>query len=208
MNLQSNFLRHPTAFLALLAFLLGMGGCASPTTVADLTPSSMPKNAGIQPMQGSIEVRTFVPAETTRPTYVVMPLKDWIDSDKLKRAIEQSIRQFSAFDEVKPGGADYALEVWLDKVQNALDIPNGVFVFDFTSVWRLTRVQDGKVLACEFVRGHGEGSGMASKAYPPGIKSATHEIIQKGLVAITDQSQSHLSAFSSAGNRASIQTAN
>ncbi|MBU1235522.1 MAG: hypothetical protein KJ634_00545 [Gammaproteobacteria bacterium] len=208
MNLQSNFQRHPAAFLVLLAILFGLGGCASPTTVADLTPASMPKDAEIQPMQGSIEVRTAVPSETTRPTYVVMPLQKWIDSDKLKQAIEQSVRQFSAFGEVKQSNADYVLEVWLDKVQNALDIPGGVFIFDFTSVWRLTRVQDGKVLACEFVKGHGEGSGLASKAYPPGIKAATHEIIQKGLAAITDQSQSHLSALSTAGNRASIQPAN
>jgi hypothetical protein len=162
----------------------------------------------MQKMSGSIEVRTVVPANTTKPTYVVMPLTDWIDSNKLKQAVEQSIGKFSVFTEVKQNQADYVLEIWLDKIQNELNISGGVFIFDFTSVWRLTRVQDGKVLACEFVKGHGAGSGLASKAYPPGIKAATHEIIQKGLAAITDQSQSHLSALSTAGNRTSISPGN
>jgi copper chaperone CopZ len=167
-------------------------------------PQSFLGNMKIQKVEGSINVRTSVPTGTTNPTYKKMEVDEWVDSKKLKEAIEKSIVQYSVFSQVSQGNADYVLEVWVEKIQNILDIGGEGFVFDLMSIWRLTRVKDGKVVACEFVKGHGGAHGFAARAYPPGISAATRNMIQKGLFAISDQSQSHLSAMSTAGSRTGI----
>jgi hypothetical protein len=171
-------------------------------------PQSFPNNMQIQKIEGTINVRTSVPSCTTNPTYVPMNIDEWLDSKKLKEAIEKSIAQHSIFSQVSQGNADYVLEVWVEKIQNVLEISGEGFIFDLMSIWRLTRVKDGKVVACEFVKGHGGSRGFASSAYPPSISAATRTMVQKGLFAIFDQSQSHLSAMSTAGNRAGIPLAN
>jgi len=208
MNQDSKTHRRPvTPALAFLAMLGLLGGCASPTTVADLMPEASTSRVAAPKMPGSIAVRTSVPTGTTSPTYKTMEVSEWIDSQKLKQAIEQSIARDSMFSEVRQGNADYLLEVWIDKIQNVLDIAGEGFVFNFTSVWRLTRLQDGNVVVCEFVKGHGAARAMAARAYPPGISAATRTMIEKGLVAISDQSQSYLSAQSTAGTRPTIAAA-
>lgn len=191
-------------FIMLFAFVIFMNGCAGSTTYVDLMPQSFPGNMKIQKVEGSINVRTSVPTGTTNPTYKKMDVDDWVDGKKLKEAIEKSIVQYSVFSQVSQGNADYVLEVWVEKIQNILDIGGEGFVFDLMSIWRLTRVKDGKVVACEFVKGHGGAHGFAARAYPPGISAATRNMIQKGLFAISDQSQSHLSALSTAGSRTGI----
>lgn len=196
----------PFIMLSLFAFFVS--GCAGPTTVADLVPISFPANATIQKVEGSVNVRTSVPPSTTNPTFKSMDVDDWIDSKKLKGAIEESIIQNRIFSQVSQGQADYVLEVWVDKIQNMLEIIGEGFIFDLTSVWRLTRTKDGGVVACEFVKGHGAAHGFASRAYPPSVSAATRDMVQKGLTAVSDQSQSHLSALSTAEHRASISPAN
>jgi hypothetical protein len=191
-------------FVTLTLFVLFVSGCAGPTTVADLMPRSVPPNATIQKVEGSISVRTSVPSSTTNPTFKSMDVSEWIDSKKLKEVIEKSIAEQRLFSEVSQGQADYILEVWVDKVQNMLEITGEGFIFDLTSVWRLARVKDGKVVVCEFVKGHGAARGFASKAYPPSVSAATRNMLEKGLYAISDQSQSHLSALSTAERRAAI----
>ena len=183
-------------------------GCASPTKVADLVPQSLPPAAGIQKLEGTVSVRTSVPSSTTNPTFKRMDVSEWIDSKKLREAIETSIVKEGMFSGISQGQADYVLEVWVDKVQNMLEITGEGFIFDLTSVWRLTRARDGKVVVCEFVKGHGAARGFASKAYPPSISAATRNMVQKGLYAVSDQSQSHLSALSSAENRSAIAPGN
>lgn len=187
-----------------LALTIFLSGCAGPTTYVDLMPQSFSDNMQIQKMEGSINVRTIVPSHTTNPTYKSMDIDEWLDSKRLKEAIEKSIEQHTIFSQVSKGNADYVLEVWVEKVQNILDIGGEGFVFDLMSIWRLTRVKDGKVVACEFVKGHGGANGFASRAYPPGISAATRNMVQKGLFAISDQSQSHLSAMSTAASRPGI----
>jgi hypothetical protein len=191
-------------FILLSAFVFVLNGCAGPTTTADLMPQSFPNDKAIQKVEGSVCVRTDVPTHTTNPTFKSMDVDDWIDSKKLKEAIEKSIEQNAIFSQVSQGDSDYVLDVWVEKVQNVLDVFGEGFVFDFTSIWRLTRVNDGKVVACEFVKGHGGGRGFADRAYPPAISATTRDMIQKGLFAISDQSQSHLTAMTTAGKRAGI----
>jgi hypothetical protein len=191
-------------FIMLSVFVIFVSGCAGPTTYVDLMPESFPADVKIQRMEGYINVRTSVPSRTTNPTYKSMDVDEWIDNKKLKEAIEKSIVQHTIFSQVNQGNADYVLDVWVEKIQNILDIGGEGFVFDLMSIWRLTRVKDGNVVACEFVKGHGGATGFASRAYPPGISAATRNMIQKGLFAISDQSQSHLSAMSTAGSRTGI----
>jgi hypothetical protein len=179
-------------------------GCASPTTYEDLMPQSFSTDLKINKNEGSINVRTSVPSSTTNPTYKPMDTSEWLDSQKLKQAIEQSIVKNPLFSQVNQGSADYVLEVWVEKIQNVLEITGEGFIFDLVSIWRLTRVKDGKVVVCEFVKGHGASRKMADSAYPPGISAATRIMIEKGLFAISDQSQSHLSAMSTAGSRTAI----
>jgi len=191
-------------FIMLFAIVFFLNGCAGSTTYVDLMPQSFPNNMTIQKVEGSINVRTTVPTHTTNPTFKSMDVDDWIDSKKLKEAIEKSIEQHAIFSQVSQGNTNYVLEVWVEKIQNVLDVFGEGFVFDLTSIWRLTRVNDGKVIVCEFVKGHAGARGFASRAYPPGISAATRDMMQKGLFAISDQSQSHLTAMTTAGKRASI----
>jgi hypothetical protein len=196
----------PFIMLFLFAFLVS--GCAGPTTVADLVPNTFSTNVTMQKVEGSVNVRTSVPPSTSNPTFKSMDVSDWIDSKKLKEAIEKSILQKGIFSEVSQGQADYVLDVWVDKIQNMLEITGEGFIFDLTSVWRLTRTKDGNVVVCEFVKGHGAARGFASRAYPPSVSAATRDMLQKGLFAVSDQSQSHLSALSTAEHRAAISSAN
>lgn len=191
-------------FMMLTLLALSVSGCAGPTTVADLVPGSFSTDATIQKVEGSVNVRTSVPPSTTNPTFKSMDVSDWIDSKKLKEAIEKSIIQKGIFSETSQGQADYILDVWVDKIQNMLEITGEGFIFDLTSVWRLTSTKDGKVVVCEFVKGHGAARGFASRAYPPSVSAATRDMLQKGLFAVSDQSQSHLSALSTAEHRAPI----
>jgi hypothetical protein len=133
-----------------------------------------------------------------------MSVSNWIDNKKLKAAIERSINRSSAFTEVKQTDADYLLEVWIDKIQNVLDITGEGFVFNFTSVWRLTRTKDNEVLVCEFINGHAGAHAWGSNAYPPAISGATRDMIRKGLFATTDQTASHISALAFDENRPAI----
>lgn len=193
-------------FIMLTLFAFFASGCAGPTTVADLVPTSFP--AEMQKVGGTVTVRTSVPTSTTNPTFKSMDVDDWIDGKKLKEAIEKSIIQKGLFSEVSQGQADYVLEVWVDKIQNMLEITGEGFIFDLTSVWRLTQAKDGNVMVCEYVKGHGAARGFASRAYPPSVSAATRDMVQKGLFAVSDQSQSHLSALSTAEHRTPIPPAN
>ncbi len=205
MSHKLKFCRCDTvSFVMLSAVLLLLNGCAGPTTYADLMPQSFPDNMKVQKVEGAVNVRTSVPTHTTNPTFKSMAVNDWIDSKKLKEAIEKSIIQKGIFSAVSQGQADYVLDVWVDKIQNMLEITGEGFIFDLTSVWRLTRTGDGNIVVCEFVKGHGAARGFASRAYPPSVSAATRDMLQKGLFAVSDQSQSHLSALSTAEHRASI----
>jgi hypothetical protein len=208
MNRNSNTRKHAFTPLAMFIVVSFLCGCAAPTVYTDLMPETLTTNPSIQKMMGSISIRTSVPAKTTNPTFKSMDVSEWIDSKKLKEAIEKTISQQGMFSEISQGKADYILDVWVDKVQNMLEITGEGFIFDLTSIWRLTRTGDGKVIVCEFVKGHGASGGFADRAYPPSISAATRDMLKKGLDAISDQAQSHLSALSTAEHRAGISPGN
>jgi hypothetical protein len=133
MNHNSNICMHAFAPLAIFIVVAFLCGCAGPTAYTDLMPETLTTNPSIQKMGGSISIRTSVPAITTNPTFKSMDVSDWIDSKKLKEAIEKTISQQGIFSEISQGKADYILDVWVDKVQNMLEITGEGFIFDLTS---------------------------------------------------------------------------
>jgi len=202
MHYATNFL-SPKSMLSVIMFLwmAVITGCATPTNSVDLMPRSFPETMKLGKIDGSVNVRTTVPPTTTKPTYKHMNVEEYIDNQKLKESIEKTIARDKIFTAVTQGDADYVLEVWVETIQTVLDIGGDGFVFDFMSVWRLTRMKDGEVLVCEYVKGHGGANGFAARAYPPAVSAATRDMNQKGLFAVTDQSKSHLSATSAFRNR-------
>jgi hypothetical protein len=189
----------------LSALMMVIGGCGSiNTTPDDLVPQSIATTMNGQKWEGSVNVQASVPKATGRSSYVPMSISQYVDGNKLKVALEKSITQKGVFSQVEQGNADYVLDVWVDSVHTRLEVVGEGFIFDMTSIWRLTRAKDGKVLVCEFVKGHGGARGVGSGAYPPSISAATRDMVQKGLTVLSDQPGSHLAALSKAGLRASM----
>jgi hypothetical protein len=98
----------------------------------------------------------------------------------LREAIEKAITKKVLFQQIEQGGADYVLDVWIIDIfrsPEAATVSNEMFI---TSIWRLTRVKDGKVIICDFARGHGKWGGS--------IEKAIQDMIQNGLMILSDPS--------------------
>ena len=185
-----------------LVFMMVITGCAGKTTSDDFIPPTVGTLMSKKVLEGSVNVQSSVPEKTSPPSYPVeMDVSRWVDGNKLKVALEKTITQNSVFSKVEQGTADYVLDVWVESIQSELKVVGEGFMFDMTSIWRLTRAKDGKVLVCDFVKGHGASHGFGSSAYPPSLSAAVREMIQNGLSMLVDQSYSHISAISKAGLR-------
>jgi hypothetical protein len=57
-----------------------------------------------------------------------------------------------------------------------------------TAIWRLTRARDGKVIFCNFAKGHGGSHALGTNAALAAMETATREMIQNGLSKLSDQS--------------------
>ena len=118
----------------------------------------------------------------------------------VKGAVEQSLVRSGLFPRVATGPADYRVDVWIEGYEPTMPkMGFGAFEADVLSIWRLTRVSDGAVLACDFVDAHGywrqAGLGPAMRAF----HMAVQDMIGKGLVHFADQSREHLAALEPAG---------
>lgn len=117
----------------------------------------------------------------------------------IKEALEKSLLKDRLFTSVGQGQTDYVLDVWIDRT--TAEFPNagiGTYKADIFSIWRLTRVSDGKVLACDFVLGHGLiDSGM--QPLNRISRAVIQDMIGKGMSMLADRSQEHLAAFVPAG---------
>jgi len=204
MNYRSRNYRYMQMSIMMIVLVSFLSGCGGATKYTDLAPQTLDATMQVQQMHGSINIRTVVPTRTAEPTYAPMDINNWLDSHKLKKAITKTITDHAIFSQVSEGKADYVLDVWVEKVQNVLEITGEGFIFDIRSIWRLSRVSDGKIVACEFVKGHGASRKFGSNAYPDGISLATRDMLQQGLFAISDQTRSHLTALSTAGDRPDI----
>jgi hypothetical protein len=194
--------------LAIIAFILSGASCVSMNS-DDFVPKSITQVNNDQGFQGSINVQAVVPDSTRSkiPDPVFARGSDisygkfyWNDEYKryevsgntlsrvsmynsgiLREALEKTIGKTGLFQRIEQNNADYVLDVWiLDSFRSpkAATVSNEMFI---TSIWRLTRVKDGKVIICAFVNGHGKWAGS--------IEKATQDMIQNGLVVLTDKSR-------------------
>ncbi|MBN2420030.1 MAG: hypothetical protein JXL81_11640 [Deltaproteobacteria bacterium] len=113
----------------------------------------------------------------------------------LRGTLEKAIDQKGLFLQIEQGSTDYILDVFfIDFIRSpkALTVSNEMFI---TSIWRLTRVKDRKVVICAFVRGHGKWGGSREKAI--------QDMIQNGLMILSDPSMP-VTAMNVAGDWPSI----
>jgi len=182
-------------FAMLMASFVTIAGCQPASLTADdIIPSVVTGDSSSKQFGGSVNVQAVVP-EIASPMFYV-PLSYWIDSEKVKTAIEKSVAQKGLFLRIVPTNADYALDVWIEQAAPSLNVFGECFMFDVTSVWRLTRVKDGCVLVCDYVKGHGASQAFAGVAQKQSVMRAVRDTIQKGLMMLSDGSTDHLAAIS------------
>ena len=182
-------LLQPTILLILMVIT---ASCASITS-NDLIPQSVLSPPNNHRLEGSVNVQA-----------VIYPVSPIVSADMLKDALQKSIVKHATFSQVSQGNADYVLDVWVEKVVREIKYVGEGYTFDTAAIWRLTRVRDGKVLVCDFVKGHGASHAFGVSAPRLSLGAATREMIQNGLAMLVDQSRPHLAAMSSAGLRPSM----
>lgn len=129
-----------------------------------------------------------------------VPLTAALASQMMKDALEKSCINTGLFARITPAPADYALDVWVDRYDAAIPtLGIGKYVADVFSIWRLTRVGDGKVLACDFVTGHGAHAKPGLEPSKSVYNAAVRDMINNGIGVVCDQSEEHLSALVPAG---------
>jgi|WetSurMetagenome_2_1015567.scaffolds.fasta_scaffold26414_2 hypothetical protein len=121
------------------------------------------------------------------------------DSRMLRGAVEKAVAQQRLFKGIEQGDAAYLLNVWVIEAIRLFDVFGEGMSIDTTAIWRLTRVKDGKVLFCDFSRGHGASRAVGTNAYVAAMESATREMIQNGLSKLSGRS-AHLAAAHIAGD--------
>jgi hypothetical protein len=193
----------------LLVIIVVITGCAS-ITYKDLVPQPAVLPPGNQQPGGTVNVQSMIIPEYVEGGQalpsgrVKMPLRNFVSNDMLKEALEEAVAANNLFARVERGNADYVLDVWVEKAENhSPTMGFGEFTADFSSIWRLTRVGDGKVLVCDFVDGHGSiKSGMAPLRHS--IIAGMRDMIWNGLLVLSDRSKEHLAAMPAAGIRKSM----
>ena len=201
------------------AFIVTGEGCIS-LTPDNFVPRSIAPVGNDQRIDGSVNVQAYVPEISEGKSGLfengkMQAVREYIPPEsrgrvalfhgsKLKVVLEKATVQKGLFQRVEQGDADYVLDVWVVNAVHELKILGEGYVIDMTAIWRLTRVKDGKVIFCDFVNGHGAAHAVGTNAYVLSLEAATREMIQKGLLDLSDRSTEHLAAKSVAGNRPSM----
>jgi ABC-type uncharacterized transport system auxiliary subunit len=204
--------------LAVSAMLIvALGGCVS-LTPDDILPKSIAPAGNDRHIDGSINVQAFVPDISKGKVYLLdngslydsgpeiergrVALGNMFDSSKLRAALEKAIAQKGLFRRIEKGDADYVLDVWvIDAIRRFK--AEGMTI-EMTAIWRLIRATDGKVIICDFTNGHGASHAFGANAAVQATQDAAREMIEKGLLVLSDSSKEHLSALSMAGLRSSM----
>ena len=198
------------SLLLMLIVVTAVTGCA--LTYKDLIPQpsvnaprSNPLFSGAVNVHAKIIPKFFDAGPTLTGSRMSGQLERVINDDMLEKALAESVANSALFTRVEQKHADYVLDVWVEGLKNHVPIMGiGAFTADYSSIWRLTRVHDGKVLVCDFVEGHGvidkPGSGPMGKSLFAGMRV----MIQNGLLVLSDTSKEHFAARSVAGIRPSM----
>jgi hypothetical protein len=196
--------------LLMMIIVTAMTGCAA-LTHKDLVPQQPVNSSRSNPQfNGSANVHSiiipeFIEGGQALPSgRLTLPLKRYVDNDMLEKALEESVANSSLFTRVEQKNADYVLDVWVEEAKNYTPTMGlGHFTADFSSIWRLTRVRDGKVLICDFVNGHGIiKSGM--RPMQRSLFAGLQDMIQNGLLVLSDSAKEHFGARSVARIRPSM----
>lgn len=196
---------HVAGFYILLAVATLMTGCSSVPQYKALIPQQAAIPLQTTPhFAGTVEIHSIIKPERMGydigddlPVYVV--------NDTLETALKESIANSAMFTRVEPKNADYVLDVWVDNIES--DQPKwgvGDYGARAFSIWRLTRVRDGKVLVCDFVDGNGLINTMAAAPRTKSLEVALQDVIQNGLRILNDTTMEHLAARPVAGIRPSM----
>jgi hypothetical protein len=194
----------------LLIIVTLMTGCSA-LTYKDLMPQQPVNSSRSNPQYNgtanvhSIITPEFIEGGQALPSgRLTLLLKRYVDNDLLEKALQESVANSTLFTRVEQKNADYVLDVWVEEAKNYTPTMGiGHFTADFSSIWRLTRVNDGKVLVCDFVNGHGViTSGM--RPMQRSLFAGLQDMIQNGLLVLSDTSKEHFAARSVAGIRPSM----
>ena len=201
---------NAVSLFLMLIIVTAMTGCAA-LTHKDLVPQQSVNSSRSNPQFNgtanvhSIIIPEFIEGGQALPSgRLTLLLKRYVDNDMLEKALEESVANSGLFTRVEQKNADYVLDVWVEEAKNYTPTMGiGYFTADFSSIWRLTRVSDGKVFVCDFVNGHA----VIKKGMRPMQRSlfaGLQVMIQNGLLVLSDTSKEHFGARSVAGIRPSM----
>ena len=194
--------RGARSYLLLIIVIL-LTGCAS--TYKDLIPQQSVNLSQTNPrFNGTVEVHSIIKPE--RMGYdIAYDLPIPVDAAMLETALKESVANSGLFTKAVQKNADFVLDVWVDGVESFQPLTGiGDYAAKVFSVWRLTRVRDGKVLFCDFVDGRGLINTMVSAPRTKSLVAALKNMIQNGLRDLADTSSEHLGAKNVAGIRPSM----
>ncbi len=198
---------HGASIYTLLTIVTLMTGCTVPTYRA-LMPQQTVNSSRTNPQfNGTVEIHSVI-----YPTFISyggkiydLPLKSFVDPRLLEKALIESVANSALFLRVEQKNADYVLDVWVDDVENhAPTWGIGDYSASCFSIWRLTRVLDGKVLICDFIDGHSLINTWVDGPRKHSLVAALKDVIQNGLRVLSDTSKEHLAAMPVAGIRPSM----
>jgi hypothetical protein len=165
------------------AFIVAIGGCVS-LNPDHFMPESIGPAGNDRRFDGSIDVQAFVP-KISRGKVALF------DSDMLRVALEKAIVQKGLFQRIERGDADYVLDVGIEDATNKKIYLGEGYVIDLSATWSLIRAKDGKAIVCDSTKGHGASHAVGTNAYVAALEAAMREMIQKGLIKLSDQSDIH-----------------
>jgi ABC-type uncharacterized transport system auxiliary subunit len=166
--------------LAIAAFALILGGCASPADRSAMTPQNLTVN---KHYPYSLRVQTSGGAQTG-----AMDSSNISDAD-LKAAIEDAVSQSKLFMGIVQGSnGDYELSVRLSSLSKPLF--GGTFTVDMETAWSLIKASDHSVLMRKSVKS--TGTATMSDAFAAvtrlrmAVEAASRNNIEQGLKAIAE----------------------
>ncbi len=176
-----NTKRHALSILAIIAVLFITGGCIS-LNPDNLLPQSITPVAKDKRFDGTVNVQAFVPFISRGK--VNLSFNGGL-SGRVRVASEQAIAQKGLFQRIEQGDADYVLDIWITNVTREIKQLGEGYIIDMTTIWRLIRARDGKVIVCDFANGHGAARAVGANAHVLAMEASTRDMIQKGLSALS-----------------------
>lgn len=178
-NMFNSMSRH-SIFLAIVAFIIVLTGCASPAKREAMIPQGA---AASKSHPYSVIVQTSGGSETG-----VLDSSNISDAD-LKAAIEDAITQKKVFTKIVQGnGADYELSVRV--INLSKPVFGATFTVDMETAWTLTKIADNSIMMRKAIKSTGKATMgdafVAIVRIRVAVENAARDNIDQGLKAITE----------------------